>query len=375
MYQIRPKQPREGFSKKNIFLTDNKSDEMMAHVLDLFPKHQKSLFKGREGEMRKKALLDNVREKFNMLSEADEYGLFDGDDYADFSFKKLKRDLKKATKNVSIKNLSVANIKKGAQIAGQKTGDFLKKSAKQASLKNIGKGFQKIGNALKTAVLAVPRTAMLGLVKINFRGAASRFALLNPEGRKKLLDKFEKLGGQRGNLENAIDTGKKNKPLLCGKKCRAKAGKNPPLPTPDQAEFCNFGDPATVGLISAGLGTLTALIQAVGGKDNYKSEAELAALEAEVANEQANEDAVDATMSPQDAALADEIIKSQEAAYEPVKAIMDNPNLTSEEKQAALLDIQESIKEEGMSTTTKILIGVGILAALGLAFFLFKRKK
>jgi hypothetical protein len=362
MYQIRPKQPKEGFSKKKIFLTDNKSDEMMAHVLDLFPKHQQSLFKGREGEMRKKALYSKVRDKFNMLSEADDYEEYGEDDYANLSFKKLGRQIKKAQKDVA----------KGVK----KTGDFLKKSAKQASLKNIGKGLKKIGNAIKTAALAVPRTAMLGLVKVNFRGAASRFALLNPEGRKKLLDAFEKLGGQRGNLENAIDTGKKNKPLLCGKKCRAKAGKNPPLPTPEEAQFVNAVDPATASLVAAGLGTLTALIQKVGGKENYKSEAELAALEAEVANEQANEDAIDATMTPQETALADEIIKSQESAYEPVKAVMDNPNLTAEEKQAALLSIQESIKtEEGMSTTTKVLIGVGILAALGVAFFLFKRKK
>jgi hypothetical protein len=370
MYQIKPQQPREGFSKQSrtIFLGDNKSDEMMANVLELYPQKNQYVFRGKEGQKRKQALQQKVRDKFNMLVEADNYEFDSDEEYADF-LKGLGKKIKKGLKQVSIKN-----VQKGLKQVSIKN---VKKGLKQVSLKNIGKGLKKIGQLVATAALAVPRGAMLGLIKINFRGAASRFALLNEQGRKKLLDKFEKLGGQRGNLENAIDTGKKNKPLLCGKKCRAKAGKNPQAPTPEQAEFASFEPTTTAGLISAGLGTLTALIKAVSGQDNYKSQAELEALESEVDDAQAVEDNVDATMSPQEAALADEIIKAQDGSYDAVKAITDNPNLTAEEKQAALLTLQEELEQSkgGMSTTTKILIGVGIVAALGLGFYLYKRSR
>jgi hypothetical protein len=370
MYQIRPKQPIEGFSKQSrtIFLGDNKSDEMMANVLELYPQKNQYIFRGKEGLKRKQALQQKVRDKFNLLQEADDYEFSSDEEYADF-LKGLTKKIKKGLKQVSI-----SNVKKGLKQVSIKN---VKKGLKQVSLKNIGKGLKKIGQLVATAALAVPRGAMLGLIKLNFRGAASRFALLNPEGRKKLLDKFEKLGGQRGNLENAIDTGKTKKPLVCGKKCRAKAGKNPQAPTPEQAEFASFEPATTAGLISAGLGTLTALIKAVSGQENYKSEAELAALEAEVEGAQGVEDKIDASMSPQDAALADEIIKAQDGSYDAVKAITDNPNLTAEEKSAALLLLQEQVEESkgGMSTTTKILIGVGVLAAIGLGFYLFKRNR
>jgi hypothetical protein len=371
MYQIRPQQPRERFSKQNrtIFLGDNKSDEMMANVLELYPQKNQYIFRGEEGLKRKQALQQRVRDKFNMLQEADEYEFSSDEEYADF-LKGLSKKIKKGLKQVSIKN-----VQKGLKQVSIKN---VKKGLKQVSLKNIGKGLKKIGQLVVTAALALPRGAMLGLVKLNFRGAASRFALLNAQGRKKLLDAFEKLGGQRGNLENAIDTGKKQKPLICGKKCRAAAGKNPQMPTSEQAKFSNAVDPATAGLISAGLGTLTAIINQIKGKENYDNQAELEALEGEVDGSQAAEDQVDATMTPQEAALADEVIKAQDSSYDAVKAITENPNLTADEKSAALLTLQEKVDESkasvGMSTTTKILIGVGVVAALGLGFYLFKKR-
>jgi hypothetical protein len=344
MYQLTPEQPRQGFAKRsrNIFLTDNKSDEMMANVLELFPNKKQYIFQGKEGEMRKKALQNKVREKFNMASEED--------GYAEFG-KKFGKKIKKGLKSISINNA--------------------KKGLKQVSIKNIGAGLKKVGRAVKTAALAPARGAFLGLVRLNFRGSASRFNLLNEQGQKKLYEKWDKLGGKTDALQRAIDAGKGKKVLACGKKCRAKAGKNPQLPTEAQSDYVNFEPTTNAALISAGGGVLATMVKVVGDKSNYKSQIELAQIEAEQQKAEENERKIDATMTPQEAALADEIIKAQDSSFDAVKAIVENPNLTAEEKTAALEDLKDDVV--GMSITTKILIGVGILAAIGLGFYLFKQ--
>jgi len=333
MYQLTPEQPREGFAKRsnNIFLTDNKSDEMMANVLELFPQKKQYIFQGKEGAMRKKALYNKVRQKFNMAS--------DEDGYAEF---------------------------------GKNFGKKLKKGLKKVSVKNIGKGLKKVGRAVKTAALAPARGAFLGLVRLNFRGSASRFNLLNEQGKKKLYEKWEKLGGKTDAIQSAIDAGKGKKVLACGKKCRAKAGKNPQLPTEAQSDYANFEPTTDAALISAGGGVLATMVKVVADKSNYKSKIELAKIENDTAKADADEKKVDDMMSPQEKALADEIIKSQEGSFDAIKAITDNPNLTAEEKMAALQDLKDDV-DGGLSTTQKVMIGVGLLALLGLGFYLYKK--
>jgi hypothetical protein len=344
MYQITPEQPREGFAKRsqNIFLTDNKSDEMMANVLELFPNKKQYIFQGKEGEMKKKALYNKVREKFNMVAEQD--------DYAEFG-KNFGKKVKKGLKSISINNA--------------------KKGLKQVNVKNIGKGLKKVGRAVKTAALAPARGAFLALVRLNYRGSASRFNLLNEQGRKRLFEKWERLGGKRDAIERAIDAGKGKKMIVCGKKCRAKAGKNPQLPTEAQSDFVNLTGAEISTIVAAGGGVLTATIKAIGDKSNYKSQIELSQLELEQQKLDDNERKIDATMTPQEAALADEIIKAQDSSFDAVKAIVENPNLTAEEKTAALEDLKGDVV--GMSTNKKIIIGVAVLAALGLGFYLYKQ--
>jgi len=324
MYQMTPEQPQQGFTKrsKNIFLTDNKSDEVMANVLELFPKKKQYIFQGKEGDMKKKALCGKVREKFNMMCENDAY----------------------------------AEFGRGRRNKGEKRDR---------------KGLRKIGRAIKTAALAPARGAFLGLVRLNFRGSASRFNLLNEQGRKKLFEKWDRLGGKRDAIEKAIDAGKGKKTLACGKKCRASAGKNPQLPSQAQSDFVNF-DPATnAALISAGGAVMGTMVKVVSDKSNYKSQIELAKIENDTAKEDENERKIDATMTPQEAALANEIIKAQDSSFDAVKAIVENPNLTAEEKKAALEDLKQDVS--GMSTNQIILIGIGVLAALGLGFYLYKQ--
>jgi len=230
---------------------------------------------------------------------------------------------------------------------------------------------RKIGRAIKTAALAPARGAFLGLVRLNYRGSASRFNLLNEQGRKKLFEKWDRLGGKRDAIEKAIDAGKNKKMIACGKKCRAKAGKNPQLPTEAQSDFVNLTGAEISTIVAAGGGVLTATIKAVSNKSNYKSQIELAKIENDTAKEDDNERKIDASMTPQEAALANEIVKAQDSSFDAVKAIVENPNLTAEEKKAALEDLKQDVS--GISTNQTILIGIGVLAALGLGFYLYKQ--
>jgi hypothetical protein len=85
-----------------------------------------------------------------------------------------------------------------------------------------------VGGA-KFLTLAVPRGAFLTLVRMNYRGLASRMqrAKLNePNIYNSAMAKFKKLGGNQGKFESAINFGKNKKPLACGKKCKEKKGLN-----------------------------------------------------------------------------------------------------------------------------------------------------
>ena len=84
---------------------------------------------------------------------------------------------------------------------------------------------------------------------------------------------------------------------------------------------------------------------------------------------------IDATMTPQEQAIADEIIKAQERGFDAVKAIMENPNLTADEKKAALDDLKEDMVDGELSMTKKIGIAFGIIALLGLGFYFMNKNK
>lgn len=351
MYQTK-EQPVSGFNKNKrcVFLTDNKSDEMMANVLELYPTKKQYIFQGKEGEMKRKALYNKVRGKFNMAADEDMFNA---------SGRKVGRKLKQAGQKIG---------KKAEQI-GKKVESGVKKAGQK-----VGEGLKKVATVVKKASLAAPRGAFLALVRLNFRGSASRFNLLNDAGVKKLNEKWEKLGGSKDALQRAIDAGKGKHPLACGKKCRASAGKNPQLPPDAQSDFVNFEPTTTTALISAGGAVLGATIKAVSDKSNYKSQIELSKLENDIAKAEDAEKKIDDTMTPQERALADEIIKAQDSSFDAVKAIQENPNLTAAEKTAAIAMVKQDLKGSGSTANNKLMIGLGVVAIIGLVYY-FSQKK
>jgi rRNA processing protein Krr1/Pno1 len=302
------------------FLYDNKSDEMMCNVLELFPNKKSFLLQGAKGSERKKELQKKVRTAFNNEIEGiEEY-----------------------------------------------------ENAGGRGRRRIRDAFNKIGRTLATAGLAPARGAALALIRLNFRASASKLNLLEGQGREKLEAKWERLGGNKTKLRKAIDAGKGKKMLVCGKKCRAKAGKNPQLPSAEADDFVNAVETGvTAALIAAGGGVIAGLLKITDTSIEANKQKELLQLNAELNQADAEENAVDATMTPQERKIAEEIIKAQNSGFDPIQAIQNNPNLTADEKAAAIAEINESLG--GDDNKKKILyFAVGAIVFVGLGYLIYK---
>jgi hypothetical protein len=191
------------------------------------------------------------------------------------------------------------------------------------------------------------------------------------------------MGGKRDALNRAIEAGKGKKIIVCGKKCRAKAGANPKLSTNISDEKLNVAgvdDAGYAATIAAGIGTLTALVNQVGSginnKKNYKNTQDLMKLEADLNQKNSEENAVDATMTPSERKIAEEIVKAQEAGNDPIIAIKNNTNLTAEEKAEAIKQLEGMQKSNiGIDTNKKfILLGVLLIAGF-VGWNLYKNKQ
>lgn len=319
--QEKTKKHKDNFNKKEgILLSDNKQDEMMANVLDLYPKQTSYMFMGEGGAKKRTELQKEVRAYFDKLQ--------DDDDALNASGKKKDR-----------------------------------------------KGLKKAGQLIARASLAIPRGAALALIRINFRGTAKRFDLVNSDGEEKLMTKWENLGGKRDSLNKAINAGKDKRTLMCGKKCRAKAGANPKL----QGVYENGAGFDDAAIVAAGLGVVTALTNQVGtgvnAKKNYKNTAELMKLEADIKQKESEENAVDATMTPSEKKIADEIIKAQESNNDPIQAIKNNTNLTAEEKAEAISQLEQIQKSTIGIDTNKKFIVLGVLLVAGFLGWQFYKNK
>lgn len=311
MKRVSVPQNPDNFNKgAGVYRYDDKNDELMMYCLELYPKESARFF-GRGNEVKKKVLQQKLREAMNKAQEE-----------------------------------QMLNAAGGGR-----------------------KFLQGVGRTIARASLVVPRGAAIGLIRLNFRGIAKRFSLLTESGKEKLDTKWQNLGGKIDKLNEAIKAGKDKKVFVCGKKCRAQAGANPVSNTSEQ--FANF-DPATASLVASGAGVVTTLIAAVSKNSDYKNQAELMKLQAEITQSENQENAVDATMTPAERKIAEEIIKAQNSGADPIQAIRNNPNLTAEEKDAALKSLNGM---SGSSNKNKWIIGGLVVAILGIVgYYLYSQK-
>jgi len=322
--QQQTKNQKDNFNKnEGVLLSDNKQDEMMAKVLELYPQQTSYMLMGAEGDKKKEELKKEVRKYFDKLQEEDDAFNLSG-------WQKIKKGLKK--------------------------------------------GLKKVGKVVARASLAVPRGAALGLIRLNFRGAAKRFDLLNSKGEEKLMKKWEDIGGKRDSLNKAIRAGKDKKPTVCGKKCRAKAGANPKL----EGAYENF-EPSATSLVVAGGAVLGSLIGVVGtgvnNNKNYKNTQNLMKLEAELKEKEREAQREDDKMTPSEKKIADEIIKAQQSNNDPLNAIANNPNLTAEEKAEAINQLKQLTKSTIGIDTSKKFVLVGVLLIAGFLGWQYYKNK
>jgi hypothetical protein len=113
-----------------------------------------------------------------------------------------------------------------------------------------GKGF---GQRAKKISLAGPRGAFLGLVRLNFRGIASKLNKLNTKNPKRLREFWLKLGGDPDKLKSAFNAGAAKKPLFGSKGVGAW----------DSNDFIGdfIGEPVTAATLIAAAGGILVAIQ------------------------------------------------------------------------------------------------------------------
>jgi len=338
------------------------------------------------------------------------------------SRKKLAKGFKKVTKKLSIKNikkgLTLKSIGKGIKKAGKQVVKGVKKVGKA-----IHKGIKAVGNVIKHAALFLPRQAARGLMALNYRGVAYKLNYQrynNKSAWKKIEKKWRKLGGKNSWLKSAINKGKNKKALFCGAKCKRKLAKatakkknfagnnflnadgttnmanyeldttklwsllkNNPIDelvhkeTQNQ-EFHNVEPVTTATAVMVGLGGavisglatyLSSVPQNKALKEQVKNqkikddkELKLMAKQQDISKEQAKEQLKLAEMKVKD-------------ELNPVNQILNNPNLTSEEKKEAVKQVEQALDTKaGRKKSKLLLIGGLVIAGLLAVVFLAKKK-
>ena len=310
--------------------------------------------------------IDKEREKY-LISIADAYGLMPFS--SEFSnFLNAKGKLKKGLK------------KFGDQVKG---------------------GIKKVGKAVAVVSIALPRTAFLSLLDLNYRGYGWKMQsiMVNPalsKEKEKLKKKWELLGGKFSALEKTAGIGsRREKPFFCGKKCKEKLVNKDlskqsleDLKNKSTDNFSNFninsnfftgsyidsnsnysniadggvGEAVAiwVGLASAVIGGLSGIIsKGIESKDQKKmlqAEEEKTKLEL-------------ASISESDKKKIELVEKKLKAESDPKDLILKNDKLTPEEKKEAL-----AVVEEATSKMKKYIIYGGIALVVLLVIFKLTKK-
>jgi len=139
-------------------------------------------------------------------------------------------------------------------------------AVKDAEYCNNNYGTKKGFFAGKRVALSPSRSAFLGLIKLNYRGLATRMgAFLDRDLKnwKKLEKKYCKLGGGADSLRKSVNQGKNKKPLLCGAKCKAKLPANFSGYSIDGLDF-DYNYPTGAEETAAAAATASPVLSAIG---------------------------------------------------------------------------------------------------------------
>jgi len=248
-----------------------------------------------------------------------------------------------------------------------------KKAIKKAAEK-VSDAAKDVGKIAAKAALFVPRQAARGLIALNFRGFATKMNNLKPEALDTLKKNWDKVGGDINGLEDAIKSGKKKKPLACGKKCKSNS-KGQSASFEGDGYYGVTGVEDTLALVATGLSLVTGVVGGILEKKNMKDKAEFDRINAELQDEEKKENNVPPTAD--DKAQAD-ALKKMALEADARTQIQNNPNLTEDEKIVAINELNKVLsdpKDEGVGNNKNILFVVGGLAVVGLAYYFFTKSK
>jgi len=357
-------------------LTELDSDERSA-LLFGFPMPPTDSFDGLDEDLYDGDSRMEVNGDWKPMKVSDDLSFVD-DEFDNFLTKKARRRAKERKKK-----------RKEYRGQGMSRGEARRKARKDAlkeiprdKLKDIAKRtFKNIGKGIKKGALAMPRGSYLSLLRINYRGNAWKIMAIDKgndaKAKKKLKDKWEKLGGNYSKLIKNASRGKGKKPFFCGAKCKKKLlDKNLKKSFDgnfeiDDLEYNNVISATAISIIvgSAGaiIGALSSAISNVQLGQQQKKQ-----IEAEKDLQQKSLDAMSESEKRQ-IALAEQQIKAQ---ADPIQAILNNPNLTQAEKDKAIALTKDALKSERGAKMKKWLIigGIGVVA-LGVIAYMIKRKK
>jgi hypothetical protein len=322
--------------------------------------------------------IDKEREKY-LISIADAYGLMPfSSEFSNFL-------------NAKGKKLKVGNLKKGLQ----KLGGQIKDAGK-----SIGKGVAKV-------VVAVPRTAFLSLLDLNYRGYGWKMQsiMVNPALKKekeKLKKKWEQLGGKFSALEKTAGIGsRREKAFFCGKKCKTQLvdkdfSKQSLENLGDKetnnfsnfninsnfftgsyidtdSKYSNIAEPASASAVAIWVGAGASVLGALAGiiSKGIESADQKKML---IAEEEKTKLEL-ASISESEKKKIELAEKQLKAQSDPRDIILKNENLTPAEKKEALEVVDEATSKTDSSKIKKYIIYGGIALVILLVIFQVTKKK
>jgi hypothetical protein len=245
---------------------------------------------------------------------------------------------------------------------------------------DVEDGLQKVGKIVAKGVIAVPRVSFLALMRVNFRGFATKIYYANAEGKTKFYKFWEKIGGDDDSLRKALEAGFDKKPLACGKKCRLEASQSKDVDPKTAIEKLQFMDftgaevAAAIANASPIIGSAAAIIGAI--KPTKEGEKAVAAVDADLKKEDAVAAAQDATMTKEEKKQAEVVIKQDEANANPINQVENNPDIKPDEKEAAVAELKKTLKSTGSEDSffkkPIFWIIIGVVAIGG--FILYKKR-
>jgi hypothetical protein len=264
-----------------------------------------------------------------------------------------------------------------AENIGDKIGD-VKENVKDAAkdvkadpIKALKKGIHEVAHTVIKGAYAVPRSAYLGLIAANFRGFATRIAYADQATKEKIKKDWSKFGGDGDTLMNVANKAKDQKAVTCGVKCKAKVYGMSKSSFDGQIFLESMTYHGLVGGddIAVAMATATPVIAAVSkaleaAKPGVESAAAIKKALDEVKNDDVNDELARKQMPDKQRKAIDNAFKEAITASDPVNQIKNNPNLTDDEKKAAIALLNPS-----WSTKKKVLVFGGI--AVGLAGLIF----